>query len=355
MLKITFIGDVVPGGILSYFRNEPAVSKSIYRQLRQSDIVVATLESPLGGSNTMSGDKKNIIYTPAEDFFRLKELNISVVSLANNHVLDLSEEGFVTTLQLLESNNIRHCGAGRNLTEARAPAFIEKNGLKVGFLAYCKQNYRFVGKVHAADEKNPGMAPLETSMVLEDIRKVRPECDLLYLILHWGIEYTWLPTPESMDMATLFIRNGADGIIGGHPHRIQPYRYFKNKPVIYSLGNFLFPNIIITPPKLMAYPDGVNAKNYTSLPRMNNYQEVDCATLRIWKPLSRIGMIVKIKVEKGSQRMKVRLTRADKYRSVLSEMNRFYAAILKLFLFTLGLGIRLPIYRFVFHRILKLY
>jgi len=323
--------------------------------LHESDIVVATLESPFGDIKTVSTDKKNIIHSPAEDFFRLKELNVGVVSLANNHILDLSSEGFEATLKLLESNNIRHCGAGRNLTEARTPAFIEKNGLKVGFLAYCKQNYRFLGKVHAADEKNAGMAPLETDMVLEDIRKVRPECDLLYLILHWGIEYTWLPTPESMELAELFINSGADGIIGGHPHRVQPYRYYKNKPVIYSLGNFLFPNTIISPPKLMAYPDGVNALNYKRLPQMGYYQDVDRTTLRIWKPLSRIGMIVNIKVEKGSQIMKVQFTKADKYRSVLSEMNSFYAAILKLFLFTLGLGIRIPLYRFVFHRILKLY
>jgi hypothetical protein len=130
MLKISFFGDVVPDGVLSYFRQEPAVSKSIYRNLKESDIVVATLESPFGYAKTISGDKKNIIYSPVEDFFRLEELNISAVSLANNHVLDLSEEGFETTLKLLESNKIRHCGAGRNLSEARTPAFIEKMVLR---------------------------------------------------------------------------------------------------------------------------------------------------------------------------------------------------------------------------------
>jgi hypothetical protein len=124
--------------------------------------------------------------------------------------------------------------------------------------------------------------------------------------------------------------------------------------MIYSRGNFLFPNIVITPPNLMGYPDEIDANNYTQLPQKKIYCEVENTVLRVWPKLSRIGMIVTIKVRNSSQKMKVRFTSADKYRSVLSEMNSFYSALLRLFLFNLGLGIGLPLYRFIFHRILKL-
>lgn len=353
-LEISFIGDVVPGGVLSYFRDEKAASEAVLGKLRQSDLVAATLESPFGSSRSITRDKKNIIFSPAKDFFRLKELNISIVSLANNHILDVSTTGFKTTLELLDKHGIHHCGAGMNIKEARKPAIIEVKGNKVGFLGYCKKNYRFVGKVHVADNNSPGIAPLEKEMILEDISLAKEKCDLLYLMLHWGIEYTWLPPPQNLDMAKLFIDAGADGIIGGHPHRVQPYRYYKGKPVFYSMGNFLFPNVIINPPRILDYPAGINAGNYLELPEIRDYVEVQETSLRVWRKLSRIGMIASLRIENGRIKRKVYYTFAHKYRSILSRLSSFYTIILRLFLFSLRYGIRLPVYRYIFHKILKL-
>jgi poly-gamma-glutamate synthesis protein (capsule biosynthesis protein) len=354
-LKISFLGDVVPGGILTYFRDEESASSSVLEKLRESDLVAATLESPFGSAKTITPDKKNIIYSPVNDFFRLKELNISVVSLANNHIMDTSVDGFKATLDLLDKNGILYCGAGMNLSEARKPAIKEIKGFRIGFLGYCKKNYRFVGKVHAANENSPGVAPLEENLILEDITLAKEKCDFLYLMLHWGIEYTWLPTPENMDMAKLFIDKGADGIIGGHPHRVQPCLFYKGKPVFYSLGNFLFPNQVITPPKLMDYPDEVNAENFTTLPEISKYIEVKNTSLRVWPKLSRIGMIASITIKYGTQRRKVLFTFAHKYKSVVSSMRSLPSGLLKLFLTGLGYGIRLPVYRTIFHKILKLH
>ncbi len=354
-IRISFIGDVVPGGVLCYFRGKQAVDNEIRKLLVGSDLVVATLESPFGDGSVISPEKKNIIFSQVEDFFRLKELNVGVVSIANNHILDLTEAGLDHTLRLLDSHGILHCGAGRNIGEARTPAIVEANGLRIGFLAYCKSNYPFMGKVHVADEHRPGVAPLEPELIVDDIKKVRPSCDLLYLILHWGIEYTWLPTPENIRLASNLLASGADGIIGGHPHRVQPFRQKMGKPVFFSLGNFMFPNIVMTPPKTMAYPEECTSGNYQHLPTITNYREVSETTLHIWPRLSRIGMIVTIEAGISTQRMKVYFTRSEKFNSSLTMMKGWFPQCLKIFLKLVGWGIRLPVYRFIFHRILKLH
>jgi poly-gamma-glutamate synthesis protein (capsule biosynthesis protein) len=147
-------------------------------------------------------------------------------------------------MSLLKSNNILSAGGGGNIDEARKPAIIEKNGLKIGLLAYTDMaELIFAGEPYlsfAAKADKSGLVPRKYETIREDVVKLRNQVDLLAVSLHWGIEDSFKITPEQVEFAHKLIDDGADIILGHHPHQFQGMEIYKGKPVIYSMGNFLF-------------------------------------------------------------------------------------------------------------------
>jgi poly-gamma-glutamate synthesis protein (capsule biosynthesis protein) len=173
----------------------------------------------------------------------LKSALFDIVSLANNHTYDFDDKGLDSTIDTLEKNNILYVGAGQNLEEARALKIVNKDGLKIGFLAYSSLAYSSFSdknQVPAANETKSGVAPIDAEYILEDIKKNRDKCDLLFVSLHWGIEYTHVPQESQRELAYKIIDAGADGILGHHAHNLQGIEIYKYKPIIYSMSNFIF-------------------------------------------------------------------------------------------------------------------
>ena len=106
---------------------------------------------------------------------------------------------------------------------------------------------------------------------------------------------------------------GADMIFGGHTHRIQPMLSQRNHIVAYSMGNFLFPDRLLVKPRSTYYPD--EPLDTTKLPVTDRYPFVEETTLKIWKPLARIGMVVMTKVDGKSIKAQpyfVRMTNSNR-------------------------------------------
>ena len=139
MIRIIGVGDIMPGGLL-HGSSKQFVSNRVVSLLQEGDIRVGTLECAIGNDPCFLEEKMSrygdVIYTPDVDLKRLKELNIDIVSISNNHFFDLGESGARHTIALLDEMGILHCGAGMNLEEARRPAVFEKDGLSVAFLAF---------------------------------------------------------------------------------------------------------------------------------------------------------------------------------------------------------------------------
>jgi len=147
-------------------------------------------------------------------------------------------------MELLDQNGIIHAGGGRNIDEARKLAIIEKNGLKIGLLAYTDMaEIVFAGDPYlsfAASPEKSGVVPRKYELIKEDMDKAREYVDLLAISLHWGIEESFRVTPEQVEFAHNLIDNGADIILGHHPHQFQGIEIYNGKPIFYSLGNMLF-------------------------------------------------------------------------------------------------------------------
>jgi len=96
-------------------------------------------------------------------------------------------------------------------------------GLKVAFLGY-----------------NTIGAEVDEKVLESRIEEARSVADVVVVYFHWGVEYTHKPTANQKELAHLAIDSGADLVVGSHPHWIQGIEIYREKPVIYSLGNFVF-------------------------------------------------------------------------------------------------------------------
>lgn len=296
-MKIAAVGDIMPGGVL-HGREGLFVSDKVLAILRDADIRVGTLETAVGNEPSFYKEKMvrkaDVIYVKDDDLKRLTELDINVVSLANNHFFDLGPEGAIHAIELLDSMGIMHCGAGRNLEEASKPVVFEKDGKSIAFLAFCDWRDETVGWCPFATETDPGVNPMYDDYVVREISKYKKQYDYIAVIPHWGKEHSFVTAGDVYDMANKMVEAGADLILGGHTHRIQPVVRKQNAVVVYSMGNFFFPDRIIVTPRSTFYPD--KSIDVSQLPVTDRYPYVNEMTLKIWKDFARIGLIMMIKI-----------------------------------------------------------
>ena len=288
----------MPGGVLPY--QDCYISPELGTFLSSFDYRIGTLESAIGTGMSFDPVKmrgrKNIIYARDEDFFRIKEMGFDVVSLANNHTWDLGEDGLLNTIGIIKENGIQYCGAGSNLKEASRPAVIEKDGTSVAILAYCMYGNKYLGHVELAEKDKAGINPLDIDSVVSDIKKAKQEYDMVVVLPHWGKEYRYDPLPECVSMAKKMIRAGADAVLGSHPHQVQPFMKYRGKPICFSMGNFLFPDFYMIPPRPIWYPD--MDYDLTVIKDVVGYPFPIYEPIRqVWNSVSRYGCAISLAFE----------------------------------------------------------
>lgn len=288
-MKIIAVGDIMPGGVLSVTNTEFA-TEEVRRVLAKGDLRVGNFECAVEVSNPKGKKYEaggNTIFCRAEDVKRVKDLGFDVVSIANNHLFDLGPEGAFKAIETLDNLGIFHCGAGRNLAEAQKPVVIEREGKTYAFLAFCDTRWNYM---YEATENAPGVNPLREDYVVNEIRAAKREYNHVIVIPHWGKENTYFPTQEMVRLSKRMVDAGACLVLGGHTHRVQPIIRIRRKTVVYSMGNFLFSNRIINSPKYTYYP--VESIDVKTLPSTIGIPVVDRPTVKLWRPLAYIGMIV---------------------------------------------------------------
>jgi poly-gamma-glutamate synthesis protein (capsule biosynthesis protein) len=200
---------------------------------QNKDLVLVNLETPLTEHRRAQG----FFISDPRYAQAMKEAGISMVSVANNHIFDAGEIGFVQTLGHLEEAGILVTGGGSNLEDARAGSLIKLDGISVvslGYTQFCNSGYSSVAAEY------PGILPLDRQLIVEDIKKAKDRADLVFVCLHWGFENQPNVHPDQVEIAHLLIDAGADAIIGHHPHVPHAIEVYKKRPILYSLGNLIF-------------------------------------------------------------------------------------------------------------------
>lgn len=238
IVAIAFVGDIMldetPGKTVKSGRDP---FESFAALLNSADIRVGNLECVVATTGTPEPDKP-YTFRAHPRVLKLLQRHFDALSLANNHSGDYGPGAFGEMLDLLERHKISFFGGGRTLEQAHTPFLIERNGLRVALLGYNE----FFPRSFEADFDKPGIAWSEDEQVRLDIRtaRTRYHADLVIPVMHWGWEHENLASSRQRQLARLMIDAGADAVVGGHPHVTQNVEQYQGKPIIYSLGNFVF-------------------------------------------------------------------------------------------------------------------
>jgi len=214
---------------------------------REGDWVVGNLETPLAGADLKySGYPR--FNAPAELADALQAAGVQLVSTANNHTMDRGFAGIQRTLAHVRQSGLVPYGTAESAEEADRLVIAERNGIKMGFLAY---TYGTNGIPIPAD-KPFAVSLIDTDRMTREIARLRDAgVDTITVSLHFGVEYQRLPNDEQQQLVRSAIGAGADIVLGSHPHVVQPYDIVnvpasesalheeRSGVVIYSLGNFI--------------------------------------------------------------------------------------------------------------------
>lgn len=208
--------------------------------LKDADYSIVNLETPLGGPGTYAGYP--MFSAPDSYAVALKNAGFDLFLTSNNHALDKRDKGVRRTLHVLDSLGVDHIGTYDNAADRskKVPFIKEINGMKIGFLNY---TYGTNG-LEAKDGAEVAYIDMEKAkQEIEATRKAGAE--YIVVMPHWGIEYKLNENERQHSQANQFLQSGADMVIGGHPHVVQPMKVMtdtvtgKRNLVVYSLGNFI--------------------------------------------------------------------------------------------------------------------
>jgi len=238
-ITIAAVGDIMLG-----HRAEPYLTQegpgypfvNVLTVLQRAHLVIGNLESPISSRGTAVENKTFTLRVAPVAAAALKAAGIRVVTLANNHTMDFGPLALQDTVNVLGENNILYSGAGMNLDDARAPAFLKVGDLTLAFLSY---SLTFPLEFYASAGR-PGTAPGYREFVKNDIQKVRPQADLVVVSFHWGAELMATAKDYQRELGRRSIDWGADLVLGHHPHVLQELELYRGRLIAYSLGNFVF-------------------------------------------------------------------------------------------------------------------
>ena len=207
--------------------------------IRSTDITIINLETTLTNSNKIVDKTFNFKASP-DKIKTLTEANITAVNLANNHILDFSEEGLIETIRMLETANIKYTGAGMNDWEAARPIILTCRNRKIGMLGFTDNEPRwratpsqsgvnFINIFNHADQER----------ALTSIQELKKEVDIAIISIHWGPNMKEKPDNAFVEFAHQMISHGADIIHGHSAHIFQGIEIFKNKLILYDTGDFV--------------------------------------------------------------------------------------------------------------------
>ena len=238
LLTMSFTGDVTIGANMQsdsrIFEKELKKQKGDinfpFRNVKEifeaDDLTMVNFEGTLttAGRNKSKLDNDFLFRADPGYVTMLPDNGIDTVSLENNHVLDMGEDGLEETKKTLLE-------AGVSYASEDEPAILTVKGVKIGSLAY----QTFGGRHDEIIAKLPG-----------DIQALRDQgCQIVIVSYHWGAELDYAPNDNQVRLGRATIDAGADLVIGHHSHRINPIEYYNGKYICYSLGNFCFGVILV--------------------------------------------------------------------------------------------------------------
>lgn len=260
-IKIIALGDV------QINRSKPERAfKYVKDVLEDSDFRFCQLESTISNLGKVRADIQNPAHrVPPKMIKGFIEAKINAVTMAGNNNLDYGPDALFDTIRLLNENGIDVIGVGKNINEARKPHYFNINNFKLSILNFCS----ILRTGFEATKNIPGISPLHVSTFYEPLENIyeqpgtpcrtitipdrsdlneicklisqaKENSDFVITCFHWGVHFTYDLAIYQPDVAYAAIDAGSDIVIGTHSHCLQPIDIYKQRPIFYSLSNFIF-------------------------------------------------------------------------------------------------------------------
>jgi poly-gamma-glutamate synthesis protein (capsule biosynthesis protein) len=218
----------------------------VYREVKTylsgPDLTIGNLETVIAGNN--EGYSGYPYFNAPDDFiYALKAAGFDLLITANNHALDQGWEGVKRTIEVINEHRLYQTGTFISQEDRDSVRIFEINSIRIAILAYSENT----NGLPIPKGKDFVINLIDEELIRKDIIKAREKnVDIVLVHLHYGIEYLREPNDYQTEVVKKIIELGADIIIGGHPHVIQPFDFFKTKDtkidsgfVAYSMGNFV--------------------------------------------------------------------------------------------------------------------
>lgn len=252
-MKIAFLGDIAFLGQFDKSKNSDAEKNLLFlkEELEKYDYVIANLESPLTNRDSTSVCKSMHLKADICNVELLKYLNISAVSLANNHIADYGKKGLQETIEVLDKAGIQWFGIGNKSLEVCIKG--EKINIS-GFCCYSTNGTHYGGK--------SGINLLNSERLEEQLKKNDREGAFSIVSIHWGMEHTNYPAYEHLTLARTMLKKHTAVLCGHHPHIVQGMERIGDSFAAYSLGNAVFDTCISKNGKLKVELNENNRKGF---------------------------------------------------------------------------------------------
>jgi len=247
--ELCFVGDLMCHSTQFNYAKVEADSfdfTGVYKEVKQylsaADLAIGNLETVIAGKN--KGYSGYPYFNAPDDFiYALKDAGFDLLVTANNHALDQGWDGVKRTIEVINEYKIHRTGTFLSQEDRDSLRIFQINSIKIAILAYSENT----NGLPIPKGKDFVINLIDEELIKRDIDKARAKnVDIVLVHLHYGPEYNREPSDYQKEIVNKIIQLGADIIIGGHPHVVQPVDFFKTKNskletgfVAYSMGNFI--------------------------------------------------------------------------------------------------------------------
>lgn len=260
-IRVAVVGDV------QINREDPrSAFVHVLDSLKDGDFRFCQLEATISDQGVVRPDVQNPHHrVPPKIIEGLVAAGFNAVTMAGNNNMDYGPEALFDTIKRLKENGIEAIGAGKNIHEARQPHYFKIRDVTLAIVDTCS----ILREGYAATKTRAGISPLHVSTFYEPLENIyeqpgtpsrtvtvpnwddlsavcnliseaKSQADYVIACFHWGVHFTYDLAMYQPDFAYAAIDAGADTVIGTHPHCLQAMDTYKNKPIFYSMSNFVF-------------------------------------------------------------------------------------------------------------------
>lgn len=232
-------GDLYVGDPLG--DTEPHPWRQLVETIAVHDVAIVNMECALTQSPTRIVKSGPVLLSSPALATLARRGGFTVASLANNHVRDGGDRGLSDTLAACRAAGLATVGAGMRLTEAEEPLVVQAGGVRVAVVAAAEREFSVAG------HDSPGAAPLDPWRIGGRIREATQQAEVVVAIVHGGAEMAPLPRPGLTQACRLLVDMGAAAVVCHHSHVPGGTEVYRDAPIVYGLGNFLFPTHTLQP------------------------------------------------------------------------------------------------------------